>query len=233
MLNEVNTETVTLEAVLSKENLQAAWRMVKANRGAAGVDGRDIEQTATHWREHWAYIESKLLNGTYQPAAVKTVEIPKPQGGKRMLGVPIVQDRLIQQALHQKLSPLWEAGFSEHSYGFRPNRSAHDAIRAAQGYIQAGKTWVVDLDLKSFFDEVNHDLLMYRVAQKVRDKRVRRLIGDYLRAPRQGPDGQKTTRTKGTHGVRCWLTFISTRWTRNWSNGAYRLCAMPTMGPFS
>jgi RNA-directed DNA polymerase len=110
----------------------------------------------------------------------------------------MIQDRLIPQALHQKLSPLWEAEFSEHRYGLRPNRSARAAIRAAQGYLQAGKTGVVDLDLKSFFDEVNHDLLMYGVAQKVRDKRALRLIGDDLRAPRQSPDGQKTKRTKGT-----------------------------------
>jgi group II intron reverse transcriptase/maturase len=116
----------------------------------------------------------------------------------RTLGIPNVQDRLIQQAIHQQLSPLWEAEFSDHSYGFRPNRSAHDAIRAAQGFVKAGKTWVVDIDLKGFFDEVNHDRLMRLVGQKVRDKRLLRLIGNYLRAPMQTPDGRKQKRQKGT-----------------------------------
>lgn len=198
MHNEENTEAVTLEAVLSQENLQAAWLRVKSNQGTAGVDGMDIEQSETHLRAHWEVIETRLLGGDYQPAAVRAVEIPKPNGGMRTLGIPNVQDRLIQQAIHQKLAPLWESEFSEHSYGFRANRSAHDAIKAAQGYIQAGKTWVVDIDLKSFFDEVNHDILMHRVGQKVRDKRLLRLIGDDLRAPMQAPDGRKTKRTQGT-----------------------------------
>ena len=194
---EETTETATLEAVLSRDNLQAAWRAVKANQGAAGVDGLDIEQTKSHLREHWKAIEAKLLSGAYTPAAVRAVEIQKPNGGHRTLGIPNVQDRVIQQAIHQALSPLWEAEFSEHSYGFRANRSAHDAIRAVQGYIKAGKTWVVDIDLKNFFDEVNHDILMRRVSEKVRDKRLLRLIGDYLRAPMQTPDRRRIKRTKG------------------------------------
>jgi group II intron reverse transcriptase/maturase len=198
MSNEENTETVTLEAVLSKDNLRAAWRTVQANQGAAGVDGMDIERTATHLREHWESIATKLLRSEYQPAAVRAAEIPKPNGGVRTLGIPNVQDRLIQQSIHQRIAPLWEVEFSDSSYGFRPNRSAHDAVRAAQGYIQAGKTWVVDIDLKGFFDEVNHDLLMHRVGQKVRDKRLLRLIGDYLRAPMRTPDGRQIQRTKGT-----------------------------------
>jgi group II intron reverse transcriptase/maturase len=198
MHNEATPKTVTLEAVLSKENLRAAWLAVKANQGAAGVDGMDIERTAIHLREHWETIKAKLLAGTYKPAAVRAVEIPKPNGGVRTLGIPNVQDRLIQQAIHQQVSPLWEAEFSEHSYGFRPNRSAHDAIEAAQGFIQAGKTWVADIDLKSFFDEVSHDILMHQVGQKIRDKRLLRLIGEYLRAPMQSPDGRKIKRNKGT-----------------------------------
>jgi len=198
MPNEATTEMITLDEVLEGDNLQAAWLAVKANGGAGGVDGMDIEQTETHLREYGEVIVRKLGAGDYQPAAVRAVEIPKPNGGVRTLGIPNVQDRLIQQALHQKLSPLWEAEFSDHSYGFRPNRSAHDAVRAAQGYIEAGKTWVVDIDLKSFFDEVNHDLLMHRVGLKVRDKRMLRLIGDYLRAPMQTPDGRKTKRSRGT-----------------------------------
>jgi RNA-directed DNA polymerase len=198
MLKEEEAETATLEAVLSKENLRAAWLAVKTNGGAAGVDGMDIEQTEAHLREHWEAIEAKLLGGEYRPAAVRAVEISKASGGTRTLGIPNVQDRLIHQAIHQKLAPLWEAEFSEHSHGFRANRSAHDAVRAAQGYIKAGKRWVVDIDLKSFFDEVNHDLLMHRVGRKVRDKRLLRLIGNYLRAPMQTPDGGKRGRTKGT-----------------------------------
>jgi RNA-directed DNA polymerase len=198
MHNGEDTEAVTIESVLQRENLTAAWRAVEANQGAAGVDGLDIKQTQEHLRDHWEGMAGKLIGGEYRPAAVRAVKIPKPQGGTRTLGIPNVQDRLIQQAIHQKLSPLWEAGFSEHSYGFRPNRSAHDAIRAAQGYIQAGKTWVVDIDLKSFFDEVNHDRLMRLVGQKVRDKRLLRLIGSFLRAPMQMPDGSRQKRLKGT-----------------------------------
>lgn len=198
MHNEGTTEAATLEAVLSKENLRAAWLAVKANQGAPGVDGRDIEETAEHLRVYWKDIETKLLQGDYQPGAVRAVEIPKPSGGVRQLGIPNVQDRMIQQAIHQTLSPLWEVEFSNHSYGFRPNRNAHDAIRAAQGHIQAGKTWVVDIDLKGYFDEVNHDILMHRVGQKVRDKRLLRLIGEYLRAPMQAADRSKTRRAKGT-----------------------------------
>lgn len=198
MHNEGNTEAVTLEAVLSKENLRAAWLAVKANQGGPGVDGWDIEETAVHLRANWTDIETKLLRGEYQPGAVRAVEIPKPGGGVRQLGIPNVQDRMIQQSIHQRLSPLWEVEFSEHSYGFRPNRSAHEAIGAAQRHIQAGKTWVADIDLKGYFDEVNHDILMHRVGQKVRDKRLLRLIGEYLRAPMQAADRSKTRRTKGT-----------------------------------
>lgn len=198
MHNEENTETVTVESLLHKENLREAWRAVETNRGAAGVDGMDIEHTQEHLRKHWGSIAGKLLEGEYRPAAVRAVEIPKPHGGVRTLGIPNVQDRLIQQAIHQKLSPLWEAEFSEHSYGFRPNRSAHDAIRVAQRYIQDGKRWVVDIDLKSFFDEVNHDRLMRLIGQKVRDKRLLRLIGNYLRAPMQTPDESRSKRRKGT-----------------------------------
>lgn len=198
MRNGENTETVTLEAVLSKENLTAAWWAVKANQGAAGVDGLDIEATRIHLLEHWETIKAKLLRGDYQPGAVRSVDIPKPDGGTRTLGIPTVQDRLIQQAIHQELAPLWEAEFSDNSYGFRPNRSAHDAVRAAQGYIKAGKTWVVDIDLKKFFDEVNHDILMRAISGKIADKRLLHLIGDYLRSPMQSADGHKVKRGKGT-----------------------------------
>jgi RNA-directed DNA polymerase len=198
MLNEENTASVTLEAVLEKENLRRAWKAVEANDGAPGVDGMDIERSKAYLREHWEKIEAKLLAGRYQPGAVKAVEIPKASGGTRMLGIPNVLDRVIQQAIHQRLSPEWEPGFSEHSHGFRPGRSGHGAVREAQSYIQAGKKWVVDIDLKSFFDRVNHDRLMSQVAKKVRDKRLLRLIGDYLRAPRQNADGSRQERGEGT-----------------------------------
>lgn len=198
MRNEENTEAATLEAVLSRENMREAWLAVKANGGAPGVDGRDIEATLEHLREHWESIKAKLLAGEYKPGAVRAVEISKANGGTRRLGIPNVQDRVIQQAIHRILSPHWEATFSEHSHGFRPGRSAHDAVREAQGYVREGKTWSVDLDLKSFFDEVSHDILMRQVAQKVRDKRLLRLIGEYLRAPMQFPDRTKEKRLKGT-----------------------------------
>ncbi|MCB1128645.1 MAG: group II intron reverse transcriptase/maturase, partial [Verrucomicrobiae bacterium] len=198
MPNETTTREATLETVLASDNLRAAWRAVKANDGAAGVDGMSIQQTETHLREHWETIRGKLLNGAYAPAAVRAVDIPKANGGTRTLGIPTTLDRLLQQAIHQQMSPLWEPEFSDHSHGFRPNRSAHDAVREAQRYILEGKTWAVDLDLKSFFDEVHHDILMHRVGLKVRDKRLLRLIGDYLRAPMQKPDGSREKRRKGT-----------------------------------
>ncbi len=198
MHNEENTEPATLETVLSTENTREAWLAVKANGGAPGVDGRDIDATAEHLRAHWKDIRAKLLAGDYKPGAVRSVDIPKASGGTRRLGIPNVQDRLIQQAIHRILSPLWEAEFSAHSHRFRPKRSAHNAIREAQGCVRGGKAWVVDIDLKGFFDEVNHDILMRLVAQKVRDKRLLRLIGDYLRAPMQLPDRSRERRLKGT-----------------------------------
>jgi RNA-directed DNA polymerase len=198
MRETVNTEPVTLEGVLAKENLNAAWSQVKANDGAAGVDGLNVEHSRAHVVAHWPQIEAALLAGRYQPAAVRAVTIPKPNGGERTLGIPTVLDRLIEQAIHQQLSPVWEPDFSEHSYGFRPGRSAHDAVRAAQGFIKAGKSWVIDIDLKNFFDRVDHDKLMHQVGQKVRDKRLLRLIGDYLRAPLQRPDGRREARRQGT-----------------------------------
>ena len=186
-----------MEAVLAKENLRAAWLQVKANDGAAGIDEMSVGRTKEHLRVHWEKIEAKLREGKYQPAGVRVVEIPKPQGGTRRLGIPTVTDRLIEQALGQVLSTIWEPHFSEHSYGFRPGRSAHDAVRAAQGYVSEGKEWVVDIDLKNFFDQVDHDILMRMVAERVRDKRVLQLIGRYLRAPVvQGRSEQ--VRVKGT-----------------------------------
>jgi RNA-directed DNA polymerase len=143
-------------------------------------------------------IARKLNTAAYQPGAIRGVAIAKPQGGERLLGIPNVQDRVIQQAVSQVLSPIFEADFSEHSYGYRPHRSAHDAVRAASRYVMEGKTWVVDIDISAFFDEVNHDILMAKMARKVRDKRVLKLIGSYLRAPMER-DGQ---RIKPRHAAR-------------------------------
>jgi len=182
--------------MLELENLRAAWRAVKANRGAAGIDGISVERFREHIGGHWATVSAKVLEGRYKPAAVKRVYIPKGSGGKRPLGIPTVLDRLLQQAMVQVLQPHFEPRFSEHSYGFRPGRSAHDALRAAQGYIAEGKDWVVDIDLQSFFDEVNHELLMYRVARVIRDKRMLKLIGRYLRSGVY-EDGRVTTARRG------------------------------------
>ena len=171
-----------LEAALERENLQAAWRRVKANKGAAGVDGLDIEHTAHVLRTRWPQIRQSLLAGTYRPSPVRKVMIPKPDGSQRELGIPTVLDRLIQQALLQVLQPLIDPGFSEHSHGFRPGRRAHDAVKAARAYVQAGKRVVVDVDLAKFFDRVNHDILIDRVSKRIDDAGVIRLIRAYLNA---------------------------------------------------
>lgn len=170
------------EAVFSRENLMTALVRVQANQGAPGIDGMTVEDLPDHLRAHWEGIRAKLERGTYRPAPVRQVEIPKPGGGIRQLGIPTVLDRLIQQALAQALSPLFEAIFSEHSYGFRPGRSAHDAVETAREYIVAGYAWVVDIDIERFFDTVNHDRLMARMKETVKDKRVLRLVNEYLKA---------------------------------------------------
>jgi len=170
-----------MEAVVEEENCKLAVQAVKRNRGAAGIDRMTTEQLEPHLQANWWILKEKLVKGTYVPTPVRRVEIPKPSGGKRMLGIPTVQDRYIQQLLLQVLTPIFDPQFSEHSYGFRPGRSAQDAVRAAQQYAQGGKEWVVDIDITKFFDHVNHDILMGRIAQVIRDKRVLHLIGKYLR----------------------------------------------------
>ena len=167
---------------LSRENMAATWKRVKANKGSAGVDGLTIERAPEFLKTHWSRIRRELLDGTYRPQAVRRVEIPKPTGGMRELGIPTVVDRLIQQALLQILQPLIDPTFSEFSYGFRPGRSAHDAVRKAQQYAQEGYRVVVDVDLEKFFDLVNHDILMDRLAKRIADKAVLRLIRRYLQA---------------------------------------------------
>jgi len=171
-----------MEDILSGDNLRQAHQAVIRNKGAAGVDGITVDAIAAHLHQHWVTVREKLYAGRYQPALIKGVTIPKANGGKRMLGIPTVQDRVIQQAVYQQLCSVFEPTFSDNSYGFRPGRSAHDAIRAAQRYVQAGEDWVIDIDISAFFDHVNHDILMHRVGGCVRDKRVLKLIGRYLRA---------------------------------------------------
>ena len=178
-----------LERVVHSENMKAAWKQVARNKGAAGVDGRDIAETKAFLHEHWSELRKQLLDETYKPYPVLRVEIPKPGGGVRKLGIPTVVDRVIQQAITQVLTPIFDPEFSESSYGFRPGRSAHDAVRQALRYQQGGKQWVVDLDLQQFFDEVNHDILMARIGRKVKDKRIKRLINAYLKAGVMEPDG--------------------------------------------
>ena len=171
-----------MEKVLAGENLRRAWKRVKANRGAPGIDGMHIEDFPDFAREQWSTIRERLSDGSYRPQPVRRVMIPKPGGGERPLGIPTVTDRLIQQAIAQVLTPIFDPGFSESSFGFRPNRCAHGALRQVQGHIRAGYRIAVDVDLAKFFDNVRHDILMARVARRVADKRLLALIGRYLRA---------------------------------------------------
>jgi len=175
-----NTGSALLQAALRRENLQQAFKRVRANKGAAGVDGLDINQTAGYLATAWPGLREQLLAGTYRPSPVRRVTIPKPDGGERELGIPTVTDRLIQQALLQVLQPLLDPTFSEHSYGFRPGRRAQDAVLAAQAYVQSGRRVVVDVDLEKFFDRVNHDILIDRLQKRINDVGVIRLIRAYL-----------------------------------------------------
>jgi RNA-directed DNA polymerase len=171
-----------MEEVCERENCKRALARVKANKGTAGVDGMTVQQLPGFLKQHWPAIREQLLNGTYEPQPVKRVEIPKPDGGKRKLGIPTVLDRFIQQAVMQVLQDRWDRTFSDHSYGFRPECSAHQAVQQAQQYIAEGYRWVVDLDLEKFFDRVNHDKLMAKIAERVSDKRLLKLVRAFLRA---------------------------------------------------
>jgi group II intron reverse transcriptase/maturase len=186
-----------MDVVSERGNLWLAYERVIRNKGAAGVDGIGIPEFKAHLQQHWPTIKAKLRAGTYIPQAVRRVDIPKPQGGMRTLGIPTLTDRLIQQALHQVLSPIFEAEFSESSYGFRPGRSAHQAVKAAQQYVAQGRRVVVDLDLEKFFDRVNHDILMAKLAKKIEDERVLKLIRRYLEAGMMA-EGIVSPRTQGT-----------------------------------
>jgi group II intron reverse transcriptase/maturase len=186
-----------MEAVVERHNLWQAYERVMRNKGAAGVDGLTVFEFKAWLQQHWPGVKAALLAGEYMPAAIRKVEIPKPNGGVRTLGIATVLDRLIQQALLQVLQPEFDPGFSRHSYGFRPDRNAWQAVQGAQGYIREGRRWVVDLDLAKFFDRVNHDILMSRVARKVKDGRVLKLIRRYLEAGMMS-EGVVGARTEGT-----------------------------------
>ena len=175
-----NPHAALLHAAFTRENLKRAFKRVRANKGAAGVDGLDIDQTARYLVTAWPAIREQLLQGTYRPSPVRRVVIPKPDGGQRELGIPTVVDRLIQQALLQTLQPILDPTFSEHSYGFRPGRRAQDAVLAAQAYVQAGRRVVVDVDLEKFFDRVNHDILIDRLGKRIDDAGAIRLVRAYL-----------------------------------------------------
>jgi RNA-directed DNA polymerase len=171
-----------MEEVCGRENCLRALKRVKSNKGSAGIDGMKVGELAGYLKEHWPAIREQLLSGTYRPQPVRRVEIPKPDGGVRQLGIPTVLDRMVQQAVMQVLQSKWDGEFSEHSHGFRPGRSAHQAVAKAQRYIAEGRGWVVDLDLEKFFDRVHHDRLMKSLALRIADKRMLRLIGAFLKA---------------------------------------------------
>lgn len=177
-----NRDPRLMERVVERSNVEAALKRVQKNKGSPGIDGMTVQELPAHLAEHWEALRAQLLAGTYQPRPVRRQQIPKNGGGVRELGIPTALDRLIQQCILQVLQPQFDPTFSKHNHGFRPGRSAHDAVRAAQRFIQDGRRWVVDVDLEKFFDRVNHDVLMGRLAVRIADKRMRRLIRRYLEA---------------------------------------------------
>jgi len=195
--NDCRDSEYLMEAVVERGNMIAAYKRVVGNKGAAGADGMTVDELKPYLNEHWERIKSELLEDRYMPQPVKEVEIPKPDGGVRKLGIPVVVDRTIGQALHQVMEPIFAPGFSEHSHGFMRGRNAQQAVGKARKYAEEGHRWVVDLDLEKFFDRVNHDILMSRIARKVKDKRVLRLIRRYLQAGIM-VSGLETIRTEGT-----------------------------------
>jgi len=186
-----------LDAVVERENMIRALKRVRGNKGSPGIDGMTVEELEPYLKAHWARIKAELLEGRYKPQAVRGVEIPKPDGGMRKLGIPTAVDRLIGQAVHQVMAPAWDRTFSDSSYGFRPGRSALQAVQAARGYVAEGFRWVVDIDLEKFFDRVNHDVLMALIARRVKDKRLLGLLRRFLQAGLM-TDGPETVRTEGT-----------------------------------
>ena len=186
-----------MERMVERGNMILAYKQVVRNKGSAGIDKMSVDQLKPYLAEHWAEIKESLLRCKYKPQAVRVVFIPKPKGGQRQLGIPTVMDRLIQQALHQVLYPIFDPTFSDYSYGFRKGKNTHQALKQAQVYQKSGKRWVVDMDLAKFFDEVDHDVLMSKIAKSIEDKRVLRLIRSYLRSGIM-IDGMVSQRDKGT-----------------------------------
>jgi RNA-directed DNA polymerase len=186
-----------MERMVERGNMILAYKQVVRNKGSAGIDRMSVDQLKPYLAEHWAEIKESLLRGKYKPQAVRVVFIPKPKGGQRQLGIPTVMDRLIQQSLHQVLNPIFDPTFSEYSYGFRKGKNAHQALKKVQEYQRLGKRWVVDMDLAKFFDEVNHDVLMSKIAKSIEDKRILRLLRSYLRSGIM-IDGMVSQRDKGT-----------------------------------
>jgi group II intron reverse transcriptase/maturase len=209
--------------MLLRPNLLAALKRVRSNKGSPGMDGMTVGELADHLRANWDAIRERWLSGTCQPSPVKEALIPKGKGEMRRLGIPTVLDRFIQQALLQVLQPLFDPTLSRHSYGFRPGRSSHEAIRAAQRHIQEGKRWVVDTDLETFFDRVNHDVLIGRLAARISDRRVLGLIRRYLKAG-CCPAGWRWNGTRARRRAgpchRFWPMCCWTRWTGNGKAGA-------------
>ena len=177
------SEHLLMQEVVGRANLVGALKRVRQNKGSPGIDGMNVEELPEYLRRHWGEIRQRLLAGTYQPKPVRRQEIPKSGGGVRELGIPTVLDRFIQQAILQVMQPRFDPTFSRHSHGFRPGRRAHDAVREAQHYIQEGRRWVVDVDLEKFFDRVNHDVLMGRLAKRIEDKAMLRILRRYLDRP--------------------------------------------------
>jgi RNA-directed DNA polymerase len=195
---DVPVEERLMERVLERDNLRLALHQVRRNKGAPGIDRMTVEELEGHLKAHWPKIRARLLEGTYEPQPVRRVEIPKTGGGVRKLGVPIVVDRFIEQALLQVLQTQWDPTFSESSFGFRPKRSAHQAVAQAQQYLRRGYSWVVDLDLEKFFDRVNHDVLMSRVRRRIKDRRILKLIHRFLRAGAVSLGGALEPTAEGT-----------------------------------
>ena len=188
---------VTLEEVLKGTNMEKALKAVERNKGAPGIDGMTVEELRAYLKQHWRRIKAGLMEGWYQPKPVRRVMIPKPDGGERQLGIPTVIDWLIQQAIHQDISPVFEKGFSKSSYGYRPGRNAQQAVDRARQYAAEGRRWVVDIDIEKFFDRVNHDILMDRLERKVKDGRITKLIRRYLKAGIM-ENGLTRARSEGT-----------------------------------
>jgi len=215
-----------MEEICEPENLKEALRQVKANKGSAGVDRMTVDQLADYLKQHWPAIREQLLSGTYEPKPVRRVEIPKPDGGMRKLGIPTVLDRFIQQAVMQVLQTRWDSTFSNYSYGFRPGRSAHQAVAQAQQYIAQGYGWVVDFDLEKFFDRVQHDKLMGQIAKRVEDKRLLKLIRVFLNAGVM-ENGLVSPSVEGTPQggplSPCSATSCSTNSTESWSAVVFAL----------